>query len=189
MPYGLLGLLSYTDATGYDLTKIFEDSLNYFWHAQSSQIYRELCRMEQNGWVVSRSVVQDKRPNKHVYAITEQGRVEYARWLSESAPPFDYPHEALLMRIFFGADNAQATLEMLEAVRDRCLAAIEAYPGRIRENIGRYAEWVSDGEQKRRYWEMTLEYGVAQARTSAQWAQDCIDRIAGNGSKTLRDPK
>ncbi len=186
LPYGLLGLLSYIDATGYDLTKIFEDSLNNFWHAQSSQIYRELDRMEQKGWVKSRNVVQDKRPNKRVYEITEAGRVEYSRWLRDSAPPFDYPHEPLLMRIFFGADDGEATLEMLKAVRNRCLAAIDTYPARIMENIGRYADMVADGEQKRIYWEMTLEYGIVQAKTTAQWAQDCIDRIesVGGGLRT-----
>ncbi len=181
LPYGLLGLLSYIDATGYDLTKFFEDSLNNFWHAQSSQIYRELDRMEQKGWVASRSVVQDKRPNKRVYAITEDGRGEYRRWLSETAPPFDYPHESLLMRVFFGADDREATLEMLKSVRDRCLTAIEAYPARIMANIGRYAAMIASGEQKRPYWEMTLEYGVTQTQATADWAQKCIDKIEKEG--------
>ncbi len=182
LPYGLLGLLSYIDATGYDLTKIFEDSLNNFWHAQSSQIYRELDRMEQKGWVKSRSVVQDKRPNKRVYEITEEGHSEYSCWLSDAIPPFDYPHEPLLMRVFFGADDKEATLAMLKSVRDRCLAAIETHPARIMGNIGRYADMVSDGEQKRLYWEMTLSYGVVQAKTTAQWAQDCIDKIEAVGA-------
>ncbi len=182
LPYGLLGLLSYIDATGYDLTKIFEDSLNNFWHAQSSQIYRELGRMEKKGWVKSRSVVQDKRPNKRIYEITERGRGEYGRWLSERTPPFDYPHEALLMRVFFGADDREATLEMLKSVRDRCLAAIEAYPAHIMENIGCYAAMVAEGEHKRLYWEMTLEYGVVQTKTTAKWAQDCIDKIEALGA-------
>ncbi len=181
LPYGLLGLLSYMDATGYDLTKLFEDSLNYFWHAQSSQIYRELDRMEQKGWVASRSVVQDKRPNKRVYAITELGREEYARWLSDITPPLDYAHEPLLMRVFFGADDREATLEMLKSVRAHCLAAIEAYPSHIMENIGRYASMLADGDQKRLYWEMTLEYGVMQARTTAQWAKECIEKIEKEG--------
>ena len=70
LPFGLLGLLTYQDSTGYDLTKLFEESLNNFWHAQSSQIYRELERMERKGWVTSRNIIQDKRPNKRVYSIT-----------------------------------------------------------------------------------------------------------------------
>ncbi len=70
------------------------------------------------------------------------------------------------MRIFFGADDREATLEMLKAVRNRCLTAIDTYPARIMENIGRYADMVADGEQKRIYWEMTLEYGIVQAKTT-----------------------
>ena len=182
LPYGLLGLLSYIDATGYDLTKIFEDSLNNFWRAQASQIYRELDRMEQKGWIKSQSVVQDKRPNKRVYKITEDGRGEYSRWLSDTAPPFDFPHESLSLRIFFGADDREATLKMLKLLKDRCLTALDTYPVLIMENIGRYAKMVAGGEQKRLYWEMTLEYGIVQAKTTAKWAQDCIDKIELQGT-------
>ena len=62
LPYGLLGLLMYQDSTGYELAKAFEESLNNFWHAQSSQIYRELDRMEKKELVVSRQIIQENDP-------------------------------------------------------------------------------------------------------------------------------
>ena len=37
---GLLGLLNYGEMTGYELAKVFNDSLSFFWQAQTSQIYR-----------------------------------------------------------------------------------------------------------------------------------------------------
>lgn len=179
LPYGLLGLLTYQDSTGYDLTKIFEDSLNNFWHAQSSQIYRELSRMEQKGWVVSRSIVQDKRPNKRLYTITAEGRKALQEWLNDTAFAFDNPHEPLLVRVFFGANAPEATLGLLRACRDMCLAALNTSPENVNENISRYAAAVSDGTHKRPYWEMTLDYGMAQARMTAEWAQRCIDQLEG----------
>lgn len=48
LSHGLLGLLNYTDMTGYDLAKTFQDSLCYFWQAQTSQVYRELNKMYSN---------------------------------------------------------------------------------------------------------------------------------------------
>jgi len=42
LKHGLLGLLNYKSETGYDLDKLFKQSLNFFWKAQTSQIYREL---------------------------------------------------------------------------------------------------------------------------------------------------
>ena len=177
LPYGLLGLLSYQDSTGYDLTKKFTDSLNNFWHAQSAQIYRELDRMEQKGWVVSKNIVQNKRPNKRLYSITAEGRNAFMQWLGEGAPAFERPHETFLMRVFFGANTPEATLALLQACRDICLGVLEKAPNEIQGIIDRYASEIPGGEQNRLYWQMTLDYGVAQARATVQWAQACIDKL------------
>lgn len=46
LKHGVLGLLNYADMTGYEIREIFNKSLNFFWQAQSSQIYRELRTLE-----------------------------------------------------------------------------------------------------------------------------------------------
>ena len=51
LKHGILGLLNYGDKTGYEIMTVFRDSLNHFWTAQTSQIYRELQTMEKNGWI------------------------------------------------------------------------------------------------------------------------------------------
>ncbi len=177
LPYGLLGLLTYQESTGYEITKIFEDSLNNFWHAQSSQIYRELDRLEQKGWVKSRSVAQDKRPNKRVYTITESGRAAFDEWLGEGTPQFEHSHEPFLVRLFFGSDAPEVTLALLKACHEMCLSALESFPPKLRENIDRYAAEVPDGNRRRMYWEMTLDYGIAQTRATMEWAQKCIEKL------------
>ncbi len=37
------------EMTGYEIMEIFRGSLNYFWDAKTSQIYRELQRLEHKG--------------------------------------------------------------------------------------------------------------------------------------------
>ena len=44
----LLGLLNHRPMTGYDLKRIFDDPMEFFWVAQMSQIYRELNKLEKN---------------------------------------------------------------------------------------------------------------------------------------------
>ncbi|MDR0221438.1 MAG: PadR family transcriptional regulator, partial [Lachnospiraceae bacterium] len=83
LKHGLLGLLSYGRMTGYELDKAFKDSLNFFWQAQTSQIYRELKAMEKAGWLTSEIVFQTSKPNKKLYAITDSGRLEFHRWIAE----------------------------------------------------------------------------------------------------------
>lgn len=74
-------------ATGYDLTRRFDASIGHFWKASHQQIYRVLARMESDGWVQSRVVAQNGRPDKKVYAITATGRDELVGWLGQPAPP------------------------------------------------------------------------------------------------------
>jgi len=177
LPHGLLGLLGYESRTGYELLKIFESSLNYFWHAQSSQIYRELNRMEDKGWVISKSVIQDKRPNKRVYSITEDGRNAFVEWLHESAPLFENPHEPLLMRVFFGANAPDVTLELLKSCRDMCLESLEGQFADTQENIDKYSGKSHDADKESMYWQMTKDFGVTYAKAVASWAQECIDQL------------
>ncbi len=174
LQYGLLGLLTYFDSTGYDLSKAFEHSLNHFWHAQSSQIYRELDRMEQGGWVSSRSIVQNKRPNKRLYSITKEGRDALTRWLAEGRLEFETNHEPLLVRVFFGAEDPEVTLCLLKACREMCLQSIKAHSEPIERNIAAYENAIPQGRDKSPYWRMTLDYGMAHTRATAEWAERCI---------------
>ena len=179
LQYGLLGLLTYQESTGYDLTKLFEDSLNNFWHAQSSQIYRELDRMEQKGWVASKNIVQEKRPNKRVYSITDDGRNALHEWMNQGSFKFEKSHEPLLMRVFFGADAPEVTLALLKACRDMCQAGLAEQLKNAQTAIEHYSAVTPNGERNRLYWQMTLDYGIAHTKTILQWAQQCIDKLEG----------
>jgi PadR family transcriptional regulator AphA len=175
--FGILGLLTYKDSTGYELTKTFADSLNNFWHTQSSQIYRELNRMEEEGFVTSRSVIQDGRPNKRLYSISDAGRDAFSTWLKQAEPAFENPHHAMLIHTFFGAEDQEATLAMLKKCREECLSELETNCAEIRRNIEDYADIMPDGQAKRKYWLMTLDFGIANIRATADWAHRCIEQI------------
>lgn len=180
LPHGLLGLLRYESKTGYELTKTFEASLNHFWHAQSSQIYRELNRMEDKGWVASQNIIQNKRPNKRVYSITEDGNKAFIEWLNTRAPLFENPHEPMLMRVFFGASSPEVTLELLKKCRDICLQSLEEQFNDNQANIDSYSLENSENEKDSVYWQMAKDFGVAYTKATADWAQKCIDKLKGD---------
>ena len=183
LPYGLLGLLGYQDGSGYDMAKMFEGSLNFFWHAQSSQIYREFSRMEEKGWVTCKNIVQDGRPNKKVYSITDSGREEFARWLSEATLELENPHNAMLMRVFFGANDPDATLELLIKVRDQCIKDIETKRPKTSQDANTYADITENGQQKLKYWLMTQEFVTMQKMAMIEWAERNIARLEEDISK------
>ena len=177
LPFGLLGLLNYRDRTGYDLAKIFEASINKFWHAQTSQIYRELNRMEEKGWVASKSIVQEGKPNKRLYSITDDGKEAFDKWLKEPALLFENRHSPLLIFIFFGASAPHETLRRLKGVRDAFAAAIPEQQKINQASIDNYKKGIENGEQESLYWQMTLDFGLAEAKMIMQWADECIKKL------------
>ena len=62
--YGILGLLNYSDMNGYEILETFRHSLNHFWNAQKSQVYRELIVLENAGYISGIWVEQNGKPDK-----------------------------------------------------------------------------------------------------------------------------
>jgi DNA-binding PadR family transcriptional regulator len=87
--YALLGLLAREPLSGYDLAQQMKDPVAFFWHAQHSQIYPELARLELDGLVQFEVVAQYDRPDKKVYAPTEAGRAALRSWVESptGVPP------------------------------------------------------------------------------------------------------
>ena len=180
LPHGLLGLLSYADSTGYDLSKLFADSLNFFWNAPGSQIYRELDRMEKTGWVSSRGIVQEGRPNKRLYSITASGREELNRWLSDFHYKPENPHNAIIMRIFFGAEiEPEKTIELLKEFRRQCAEKLGSIQAEAMLNVDKYSQIIRGGDFKKAYWEITVDSGITPLRAMIKWADRSIETLKG----------
>jgi DNA-binding PadR family transcriptional regulator len=70
--YIILGLLTFEEMSGYDLKLLADRSVKYFyWSPTKSQIYSELRRLESHGLVTMREVIQERRPDKRIYTITQ----------------------------------------------------------------------------------------------------------------------
>jgi DNA-binding PadR family transcriptional regulator len=85
--YAILGLLSREDLSGYDLTRRMAGTVGYFWSARHSQIYPELARLEDGGYVTHSVVEQSERPDKKVYEITAEGLDALRDWVTRAPVP------------------------------------------------------------------------------------------------------
>ena len=83
LPHAILVSLCEQAGSGYELARRFDRSIGYFWAATHQQIYRTLKTMEEDGWVSVTPVAQQGRPDKKVYAVSDAGRAELARWIAE----------------------------------------------------------------------------------------------------------
>lgn len=100
--YGVLGLLAFWGPlSGYDMKRLFDHILAPMWGAAQSQIYKELRRMRELGWVEMEREEQETRPDRKVYSITEQGRAALRQWQGRPAEVFQLRDE-LLLKVLFG---------------------------------------------------------------------------------------
>ena len=174
LKHGLLGLLTLRKSSGYDLSKLFQESLSFFWVANQSQIYRELDKMEDLGWVVSSKVEQDARPNKRVYGITKEGNRELIRWLKEdNAEDLAVARNPLLMKLFFsGKVDREYSIALLKNYRKLCEEARAEISAEVKE-IGE----VEETAEKPAYWLYATEYSIRQYDFQIKWIDETIDRL------------
>lgn len=180
LKHGILGLLNYEEMTGYEIMEAFRDSLGFFWKAQTSQIYRELGKLEEKGWVTKTCVPQRGRPDKNVFAITDRGRHELLFWLSNGDLCLEQ-RVPLLMKVFFmGELSAEQSISFFESLRASCELFL-GFLDMAMDNIGTYASHLGL-ENDPVYWAMTVEYGKMMMQMNIDWAGKCIDRLNGADS-------
>lgn len=167
--------------TGYEIMEVFRDSLNFFWKTQTSQIYRELQGLENKQWVHKTPVLQQGKPDKNVYSITEDGRKELLRWLAEDNTGLS-PKAPILMKVFFmGERNREENIRFFKKFKKECeqfLKGLDPVPDYIKA----YGNRISAGE-KSLYWQMTVDYGRRNMQMYIDWAQSCIDLLEKNGGE------
>jgi DNA-binding PadR family transcriptional regulator len=96
--HGLLGLLAEGPASGYDLTRRFQETLGPVWPAQHPKIYAELARLADAGLIE----VESHGPRgRKAYRITDAGLTEVRRWLTEDPVDHTLRIESLLRSVFF----------------------------------------------------------------------------------------
>jgi DNA-binding PadR family transcriptional regulator len=142
LSYAILSALIDRPSSGYDLAKDFDRRVSHFWHASHQQIYRELSRMEQEGWVRIKLIEQQDRPDRKLYSITQEGKKALAKWVATPSEVAKI-REDLLVKLRAGtlvdpqvlvdelARHRQAHREILEfydSVRTRDFAQPESLP-------------------------------------------------------------
>ncbi|MFN8372038.1 MAG: PadR family transcriptional regulator [Anaerolineae bacterium] len=177
LAHAILGMLTQQPMTGYDLkTTCFDQSIAHFWQADQAQIYRTLDKLAEQGFVTSHLEVQEDRPNRKVYSITDSGHAELLRWMqTEQALP-TY-REPFLIQLFFGQllDNAQI-ISIMQQQLEAHQARLEHYRAITLPELD--APYITRDLLFQR---MTLEMGIRIEHAYMDWLKDCIARVQSLG--------
>jgi len=176
LPHTILGFLNQQDLTGYDLKKIIDSSTQFFWHAELSQIYPTLKRLESRGLITSHRVPQEGKPEKKVYSITEAGRSTLEAWLREpleETPPTKSP---VLLKLFFleslGREEAITQMARQVSAQRRRLKHFREETVRQLDQPG-----LPSKPGQAVLWELIRQYGELQAQTSIRWLEMAIEKL------------
>jgi DNA-binding PadR family transcriptional regulator len=175
LAHAILGFLNYDSFSGYDLKKLFDVSVQHFWPADQSQIYRTLSRLEDKGWAEQELVEQEDRPDRKVYHITHAGQEELHRWLTTPLPPKPV-RSAPLIQVFFAAQlSDEEILAIFERWAESARALLARYD-QVPQESAEYEE-MNGTPRDSFFWMLTLELGIKSAQAQLEWFESVIQRI------------
>jgi DNA-binding PadR family transcriptional regulator len=169
----ILACLTEHPMTGYELAKTFDSSIGFFWKTDHQQIYRELSRLRDRGYIQGREVVQSGKPNKLVYKLTPEGRAAFRHWAARPSVPASIKDD-LLIRLY-----ALEAVD-IEPLRADLMARLEHH----RDRYERYDRIV-----KKRFPEGTaspadmgkllnLRIGLRHEKMVTEWCEEAITALS-----------
>lgn len=123
----LLGFLVQSPRHGYELYATFRRELGDIWQAGRSQVYALLHRLAGQGLVQATPVLQEGRPPRRVYALTDAGRIAFLAWLHAPVPHMRDIRVELLAKLYFcRLLDPDATADLLARQIALCRRRLEA---------------------------------------------------------------
>ena len=168
----LLGLLRRCPMSGYDLRKEVEKSVGYFWAPAKTQIYATLPKLVEAGYATHQKVVQDARPDKTIYSITDSGREALRDWVENAPLDAGQSRNLILLKVYFGSAADSETL--LGQLRER------------REDAERLRAELEEldaipGARDDPFQTLTRRWGFLYAEALLRWTKDAereLERLA-----------
>ena len=175
----ILACLTEHPMTGYELAKTFDSSIGFFWKADHQQIYRELSKLRDRGYIQGREVVQSGKPNKLVYTLTAEGRAALRHWAARPSSPVSVKDD-LLVRLY-ALDSVD-----IEPLRDDLMARMEHH----RDRAARYERILN-----KRFPQGTaapadtgklllLRMGLRHERVASEWCEEALDALSAVSNRT-----
>ncbi len=170
LAHTVLALLAQQPKSGYDVSKCFDEGLSCYWRASQQQVYRELSKMEAQGWVDFEKVPQEGKPDKKVYRITSEGWKELNRWYAEPTERTQI-REDLLVKVMIGHKMPRDLLRKeLHHRLEMHQARLEMYQ---EKQAGHLSMVKPPAEMQFKY--LTLKRGIAYEESWLTWCNDVLE--------------
>jgi PadR family transcriptional regulator AphA len=164
--YVVLGMLSYSPATSYDLKQWIANTIGNFWAFAHSQLYDEPARLVADGLVAEE--VEEGGRRRRTYSILPAGREALREWLSSPTEDIVEVRDPGLLKLFFL--NFGTRKDLLRLARDRR----ESHRTRADSYEEQRAEIVDYADR----WQVkTIELGIRYERCVEEFWADFLKEL------------
>ena len=168
----ILVCLTERPMTGYELAKTFDSSIGFFWKADHQQIYRELTRLRDKGYVQVREVLQSGKPNKLVYTLTAEGKAALRHWAARPSSPPSIKDDMLVRLCALDAVD-------MEPMRADLMARLEYHRDRLaryeRVLVKRFPHGAVSLADTGKL--LALRLGLRHERAVVEWCEESLDTL------------
>src|SRR6202161_3746300 len=180
----LLGLLAIEPMSGYDLGLTIRHSVGHFWNESYGQIYPNLKKLANEGFVSCKTERQKGKPDRRIYSITEKGRERLREWLAVPPQP-EIPRNELLLKLFFGQQvPAEVLVGYVEHMAEERRAVLHFLDRAEREDIAKNRHYPGAP-----YWRMAARFGEFEMKAHLRWADEALAELKKLARKQRNDPE
>jgi len=167
LKYAILSFLSWRPLTGYELKKMFSESIFIYWSGNNNQIYTTLMQLHHEELVTVEVQHQEKSPSRKIYTITDKGLAQLKEWLS-STPELPQLRSAFLIQLAW-ADLLSP--QELDSVLGRYEHEVEMQVLMCREQKRRNRINPSRSERETYIWHEISEHWIDSFAQELSWVK------------------
>ncbi|GIP18680.1 hypothetical protein J40TS1_43220 [Paenibacillus montaniterrae] len=171
--YAILGILTTDCRSGYSIKQLIDQSLTHFWKISYGQIYPTLKLLVEDGLATITTSVQQGKPDRNEYELTEKGKQTLRQWLEQPIEQIPVERNEVLLKLFFGSHQSkQHSIQIVEDYKQKLEARLQTYLG-IEQTIKSYPTQQEDVK----FWLITLDYGKRTTVAGIEWCSHTLESI------------
>jgi len=172
--YVLLGLLQEEELSGYEMKKIIDIRMSFFWQESFGQIYPELSKMiveELIDFSSTKTTGKIKR-EKIRYKITLKGEKELKEWM-EAENEKDTSRSEFLLKMFLSTDkNVEEMRKHIIQFKEQSKQKLQLF-NLFDLQLNQVIEMHNNHKQI--LWVLNL--GIRQAKLYIDWSKEILERL------------
>ncbi|MFO7679903.1 MAG: PadR family transcriptional regulator [Chloroflexota bacterium] len=166
--YALLGFLRRQPQHGYAIHQQLSDpnGLGLVWRLKLSQLYALLNKLEEAGCVTVTLELQESRPPRKVFHLTDTGTAVFLDWVQSPVAHGRSLRLEFLVKLYFARrEGGETAAHLLTTQREQCQAWLAAEQEIVHAEM----------ENGRQYGRLVHQFRLGQIQAMLVWLEQCED--------------